>query len=231
MSAALIPVVDDPYERGGSQAEFHDQQSNEALTIPAVRNSTLYEIEDTLQCLLDSADTASSEQLEELQHDICEQIQKSIEKRDRVAQFIAHCISQSEFCAKEIARLRARKERFKNAEAHVRDYVRYVIESIGADERGKFRKLDGTTATLSLRALPTSVRVDDVDKLPAEYTRVTVEMPGDVWAQIEDTPVLWSHDLKIERVADSALIKAALERNEVVEGACLQTGGHTVQVR
>ena len=55
---------------------------------------TLYQIEEQLQALFDSAELVAPEQETEFMAELSKAIEKAVDKRQRVAEFIAHCQSQ-----------------------------------------------------------------------------------------------------------------------------------------
>src|SRR5690349_9770845 len=74
-------------------------------------------------------------------------LQTAIEKRDRVAQFLAHLESQITLAKAEIARLQERRQMYERAVERVEEYVIAAIEKLGPDAKGKYPKLEGKTIT------------------------------------------------------------------------------------
>ena len=138
------------------------------------------------------------------------------EKRDRVAHHLAHLEHQQEFAAREISRLQKFKKEREAAQSRLEGYVAYCIESLGRDKAGRYRKLEGNTTTMFLRACPASVEVTDMDSVPLDYQGATVTMPA---SMLNDVLNALEGDFReefviggtISRVADKRAIKAAIE--------------------
>jgi len=170
-----------------------------AEVVSLADSMTLYELEESLSLLIESA-----EEQEELTPELKAAIEQyavgAAEKRDRMARFLAHCESQEDLAKREIDRLQARKRRFENARARLEAYLVGFMECRG------MKKLDGLTTTLALRSCPPSVHVQDEEEVPTEYKRVTSET-----------------------VIDKTAIKVALKAGQDVPGARLVTGRHKLQ--
>jgi len=65
--------------------------------------------------LLECAETVTLEQEAQYRAELAEALQKTTEKRDRVAQFLTHCESQAELAKAEIKRLQDRRQFFERA--------------------------------------------------------------------------------------------------------------------
>jgi DNA repair exonuclease SbcCD ATPase subunit len=193
---------------------------------------SLFELEQDLQALFDSAELVTQEQETEFLADISEALQRSVEKRDRVAQFITHCGHQRENCDSEIKRLESRKRRFELAETRMRQYVQTVIESIGPNDKGKFPKLEGKTATFSLRAKPPSVAIADENAVPTEFKSLTVTVRLSTWQQLLEAA---GFDLVESESSTVSIrkteIRKAIEAGQEVPGADLRIGEHTLQIK
>jgi len=170
-----------------------------AEVVSLARSMTLYELEESLSLLIESA-----EEQEELTPELKAAIEQyalgATEKRDRMARFLAHCESQEELAKREIERLQDRRRRFENARVRLEDYLVGFMECRG------LKKLEGLTATLALRGCPPSVHIYDEEELPLEYKRT-----------------------KSETVLDKTAIKLALKAGQGVPGAKLITGRHKLQ--
>ena len=132
--------------------------------------ATLFEISDHLVALLDTVDlVATTEERTLIEREIGEAMEAEVRKVDGVAQYLAFCEDQQAYAASEIKRLQARKQSFERKEQRLKEYVQRVLESCGKS------KLEGRTATLALRACPTSVEITDESIVPDEYKCVVVE--------------------------------------------------------
>jgi hypothetical protein len=210
-------------------------------TALAPRAPSLFDLEQDYEALLDTEALVSPEQEAEFRQELALKLEASVEKRDRVGQFLLHCRHQQDNCDAEIERLVARKRTFEAAEKRMRQYVQAVIESLGVDAKGKPKKLEGNTVTFSLRAKPGAVEITDESAVPPEYKSVVVKLPVETWELIrdefrndEDDP-MWQ---ELQRASASAsctisksAVKEAIDRGADVPGADLTIGGHTLVVK
>lgn len=196
---------------------------------------TLYEIENDLAAFLDTADGGVDEALEQ---QFLDQFQatlaQAVEKRDRVAQFLAYCEQQAAFADAEIKRLQALKKSYQRAKERLEEYVVHVIRSIGPDETGRYRPLAGRTATLSIRACPPSVEIRNEEFVPSQYKMLTVTVPLAQWERAigrmdaDDATELLRSVTRMEISIDKRAIKAAIDAGETVPGADLAIGKYTL---
>ena len=200
---------------------------------------SLFDLEQDLAALLDTEVFVSPEQEAEYRQELGARLEASVEKRDRVGQFIRHCEMQQDNCDAEIERLQERKRSFIAAEKRIRQYVQVVIESLGPDAKGKPKKLEGKTVTFSLRAKPGSVEITDESVVPAEYKSTTVTLPLETWELIcddfrdDDDDPLWTEIQRAKALVSvsKSAIKAAIDRGAEVPGADLSIGGHSLVVK
>lgn len=190
-------------------------------------SSTLYAVEDHLNCLMECEDTVTPEQEEEFVRDLAVALNAAVEKRDKLGQFMAHMEQQVAFAKQEIDRLTARKKMFERAIEKAEGYVVRVIESLGTDAKGKPKKLEGQTVTFSLRNCPASVAVANEVTIPIAYKHIAVKLPVPLYERIVDA-------LDIETAAetmdaggtisvDKVALKHALQAGEEIPGAVLVT--------
>lgn len=191
---------------------------------------TLYEIEESLLALVDTDDLVSDEQRQEFENTLETQLRTAVDKRESVGRFIRFCDLNCQNCDVEIRRLQERKKRWQNAEARMRQYVQRVIESMGQDERGKFRKLEGRTVTFSLRSNPAQLDIADTSSVPDKYQDINVTFPLDVWHKlVEHAGSNAELGQSLARSAAEAKLslnrkrlREDIERGEPVNGADLQ---------
>jgi hypothetical protein len=165
---------------------------------------TLYQIEDTLLTLLETADGGIAPELEgQYRADLAQALQRAVDKRDRVGQFIKYLEDQAQFADEEAKRLADRKQMFERAAERLRGYVKWTIESMGQDQQGKWRKLEGQTVTFSLRKLPDTLQVDDEAAIPLEYKTAVITVPAAAWQR------------HLEAAGDREVILAAIIATEV----------------
>lgn len=166
-----------------------------------VKSHSLYQIEEALSLLMEAAEQNNHED-PSLQMAIDEYLQAATEKRDRVAQFLAHLEQQQELAKTEIRRLRERESFFARQQERLEIYVIQFMES------RNIRKLEGRTVTLSLRTCPPSVQILDQSSIPPQFLIC-----------------------KQEFVADKKAIKVAIESGVEVPGVDLQVGRNTLTVK
>ncbi len=188
------------------------------VSIP-IRPRTLYELEESLTCLLDWAETMNPEQECIFLDELSQALTETVEKRDAVARWMSHCESQIDLAAREIARLRDRKTSFEAALERIKQYVIRVIEANGG------RKLEGNAVTFSIRRCPASVDVTNESAVPADYRINTVKLPARIWNQLVDSlnldlyEAVMRHATFVETAVDKRAIKAALDSGVLVMGA------------
>jgi hypothetical protein len=134
----------------------------------------LWEIEETLRALVDSAETCPEELRAELEARIAWYVGTEIDKVDRVGAVLSSLDGVAANAKTEIDRLRARQQSAERARARLEDYVLRVLR-----ERDG-QPLKGRNVTLSVRHSEALI-VDDPDAVPAEWKRTTVvvDVPKD----------------------------------------------------
>jgi hypothetical protein len=196
---------------------------------------TLYQVEDDLQALLDTGEGGVPVEVEEaFRVELEAALRTAIDKRDRVGQFLSHCEAQEAHIEAEIKRLRALKGSFGRAAEKMEGYVRRVIESLGMDEKGRWRKLEGRTTVFSLRACPPSVLVTNEGAVPAKFKTLTITVPAEAWEKVAD---FLPHEYRVEFIGavkktevsiNAAAIKGAINAGEAVPGADLAIGKYNL---
>jgi hypothetical protein len=187
---------------------------------------TLYDIEEHLLALTESVETVTPDQEEEFLMDFRVALISAAEKRDAVANYLAHLEQQQEFAAKEISRLQKFKKARESEQARLEGYVSYCILSQGKDGDGRYKKLQGNTTVMFLRYCPASVEVMDMDALPLDYQSATLTMPAswlrgvlDVLEEIFCKEVRAQIESTVSFGVDKRAIKAAIEGGVDVPGA------------
>jgi len=191
---------------------------------------TLHDLEDRLDALANSAALVTPEQEQAFLVDFRIAMTTAIAKRDRVAARLAKLENQQEFAALEISRLQAFKAAKAADQARLEGYITHVIESLGKDDKGKYRRLEGNSSVLFLRTCPASVEVTDESAVPLDYKTATVRLPAALWNDVlnalddglRDT-VLAATSRDLALTADKRAIKAAIEAKSEVPGARLIT--------
>jgi hypothetical protein len=191
--------------------------------LPAAR--PLYDLEAHLAALVDTEDLVPEEMEQEYALELQATLLATVEKRDRVGQFLAHLESQIAFAHAEVARLKAREEFYERAFGRMEGYVTRVIESLGLDPEGKRKKLEGNTTTLSLHGCDKRAEVIDEAAVPTKYKRVTVTLPAETWELVCDSLDLDLRDQVLGEVkspkieVSTSLVKIDLKADIAVPGA------------
>src|SRR5579862_424181 len=200
------------------------------ITAPAelARALTLFQIEESLALLAESAEEEGL--TPEIEAALTAYLEGTVEKRDRVAEFIHFCEAMAELAKAEVKRLQARQKHFESTARRVSTMVLNVLDWLGV------KKLEGRTNTLKKRKLPPSVNVIDEPRIPAEYKRVTVTLPLPQWRVLldgvpeESRNAVLSAVLKERTSLDLKAIKQALNLEKPVEGADLALNRFKLQV-
>lgn len=188
---------------------------------PAVTSAPLYVIEEHLAALIDSAELVSPEREEEFIAEFSASLQQAVEKRDALGRFMAHLESQMAFADVEIKRLRERKALYERTFERLEQYVIRVIQSLGEDAKGKWKKLEGRTVTFSCRCCPPSVEIVDEAAVPVEYKTVDLKMPARLWEELLDRLDLEERTKTLDQVKVGAFsinktqVKAAMEKGRI----------------
>lgn len=203
---------------------------------------TLYDVEQGLQSFLDFDGEALPEEERQLfELALTEQLKTAVDKRQKCGEFIRFCELQADNCKAEVERLAARKKRFDAAAERMKEYIIRVIEEIGPDGRGAYRKLEAHTITFSVRRKPAKVEVTDESQVPSQYKDATVTMPMELWRKViglvlADGPVRdeflgWINFHPAEATVRKDPIKKTIEAGGEVPGAELKLGGHSLIVK
>jgi Siphovirus Gp157 len=245
LTAPVVVQSDDgkvyqfPAESNAQQFETSVKQAGgETLrlvpeVLPAAR--PLYDLEAHLAALVDTEEMVPPELEEQFALELRETLAATVEKRDRVGQFMAHLESQVAFAHAEVARLKTREQFYATVLARMEGYVSRVIESLGLDAKGKRKKLEGATVTFSLRGCDKRAEVTDELLVPTRYKRVTITLPAETWELVCDSLDL---DLREEVLGEAksakvevstSLVKTDLKADIAVPGAKLAGGTYLVR--
>lgn len=190
---------------------------------PPAPSRTLYDLEENIVDLLDTEELVPPDQESEFKQQLARALVDAVDKRDRIAQFLAHCECQAAFAGLEIKRLQERKARFTRAAERLEAYVIWVIQSL------RVKQLEGKHITLSLARCPSSVAIERADKVPCDYQSFTPKLPWARWAEIlnalpQDERVRLLSELNVsESQIDKLAVKEALAAGVEVPGARLVT--------
>lgn len=202
----------------------------------AVTTQPLYAVEEHLAAMIETAELVCPEQEQEFRAEFEIALTTAVEQRDRVGQFLAHLEQQIAFAKSEIERLRERKALCERALERLENYVVETIERLGTDAKGRYRKLEGTTTTFTLRACPPSVEVTDESIIPSEYKTLVLEVPAVTWERLLDgldidqrAAVLGELRCPAKVAVDKRALRAALEQGAGIEGASVVAGRHSLR--
>jgi hypothetical protein len=154
-------------------------------TPPAAR--PLYCLESHLAALLDTEELVTEDQEREYALELQATLNATIEKRDKVGQFRGHLVSQIEFAHAEVGRLQRREAFYQAALDRLDGYLTRIIDMLGLDPKGKRKKLEGNTLTISLHGCDKRVEITDEQAVPTKYKRVTVTLPAETWELVCDS--------------------------------------------
>ena len=205
----------------------------EPAPLPAAR--PLYDIEQHLAALVDTEELVPDDQEQMYALELHATLLAVVEKRDRVGQFLGHLESQIAFAHAEAARLKTREELYARALARMESYVSRVIESLGTDGKGKRKRLEGSTVTLSLHGCDKRVEIKDERAVPTKYKRVTITLPAETWELMCDSLDLDFREQVLGEVkspkveVSTSLVKADLKAEIAVPGAELAGGTYLVR--
>ena len=197
--------------------------------------ANLYEIETDLMALVDSAETVTEEQAEEYRQALEVALSTSIKKRQNVGQFILHCHRHEDACDGELQRLTALKRQYASARQRIEDFVVRTVLTIGPDDKGKLKALEGETVKLLVKSTPDAVIVDNETLLDDEFRTVSVTMPASLWqALINDLSAsAVGHAaglIKETSTPNKTAIRNAIKQGREVRGAAMR-GGYRLECK
>ena len=206
--------------------------------VPAVPPAArpLYDLERHLAALVDTEEIVPEELEREYALELQATLLATIEKRDRVGQFRGWLQSQIAYAHAERIRLEARESFFQRAVDLLDSYLTRIIESLGLDAKGKRKKLEGNTCTISLHGCDKRAEVTDEEAVPTQYKRITVTLPALTWELVCDSldfnmRAQVQGDVRSPKIEVSlSAVKADLKADIGVPGAKL-AGGTYVEVK
>jgi hypothetical protein len=200
--------------------------------IPARPNScTLYELEDTLQALVNTIDLAEDPSVQEMILDeIGQTLQRTKEKRDRVVAFLRHCEQQQEFADAEVERIQKRKRLIARVHQTLESYLVRIIDEFAEPDRRGVKRLEGNFSSMRLQKNPESVVITDDQALPVAWKDVVITMPAYAWEALlqrldrDERVVFEKHIRKTEFKPDKRAIAGELKKGLKIPGADLKFG-------
>ena len=227
MATTSLPVIQSgdgkvfqfPNEPEARQFEVAAKEAGgETLRLGPVTPATpatakpLYDLELHLAALLETEDLVPAELEQEYALELQATLAATAAKRDRVGHFLSHLEAQMAFAKAEVKRLQEREAFYTKVFEKLEGYVMRVIESLGLDDKGKRKKLEGNTITLSLRGCTKCVEVTDELAVPTKYKRVTVTLPAETWELVCDSLDL---DLREQVLGEVKSAKVEVSRSAV----------------
>jgi hypothetical protein len=183
-----------------------------------VRHMSIFEIDEALELLMDSAveeASANNGQLsEELQRALSTYVEAFGEKVDRIAQYLKAQDAEAEIAKREAARLQARQKSAEARAKSLKSFLCYFMES------RQLRQLKGRLNTLT-RAKNScdSLVMHEGALVPPAFHRITVSFAWDEWKMVLDA--LPPSPLA-ERLADESAVTKEIDRTRLSDA--LQSG-------
>lgn len=184
---------------------------------------TLYQAEEQLAALADTAAVVPEEQLREFAADLARATEQGLAKRDACTRFLLHIRDQIAFSKAERKRLAEREATLEAGLARFEAYLLSVIAQHGKQTSPTIKRLEGRVGDLCAVDGPGSVEITNEAEVPTEYRRVVVRMPADAWDEligltgVEDWP-----DVDVTYSISATDIRAAIKAGKDVPGATLK---------
>jgi hypothetical protein len=203
--------------------------TKELVPAPSHR-CTLYEVEDTLQALVNTMDLVEASDRQAILEEIGQALCRSKEKRDGVVAFLRHCELQQKFADAEIERIEKRKAFIRRVQEELERYVIQVIEEFAAPDRRGVKRLEGNISSMRIQQNPESVLITDLDSIPRAFKQAVLTMPAYAWEALlvrlggEDRKTFEALVEKIEFRPDKKAIGVELKNGNQIAGADLKFG-------
>jgi hypothetical protein len=210
----------------GSESE--DPRAPQVLS----RSMSLFEIDESLSALMESAVDAAAEnngeipaELQQALLDYCEAFGQKV---DNIARYIRSQEFEAGSAKAEIQRLEQRKAAAEHRAERLKGLLKFFMES------RNIRSMKGTLNTISLRTnSQDSLVLSDTSKLPPEFWRVTVVLNLRDWQEVlSQLPhehafrIRFENAQMVKREPDNTSIRAALASAIILDGAELRRGNH-----
>ena len=195
---------------------------------------TLFELDQSLSFLMESATEAAADNNGEIPEELRQALLDYCEAFGAKVDNIANYIKSQEFEARnaktEIDRLQSRQAAAENRVERLKGLLKYFMES------RSLRCMKGRLNTISLRKnSQDSLVVDSADKVPSEYCRVSITLPvPELEELLRHLPE--EHSLRarltpdsnglVKREPDNTRLRTALASGVPVQGAELRRGNH-----
>lgn len=181
---------------------------------------TLYEVEDELAALADTAAIVPEERLAEFAAELARATEHGLAKRDRCIRAFQHVRDQIAFSKAERKRLAEREAALEAGLARFEAYLLGVIAQHGKQTSPTIKRLEGRVGDLCAVDGPGSVEITDEANVPWRYMTVTLRIDGALWLKICDR--FDKGELPEPEVAPNKVaIKATIQAGGTVPGATL----------
>jgi hypothetical protein len=195
---------------------------------------TLFELDEALSLLMESAIEATAENNGELPDELRQALLDYCEafgtKVDNIANYIKSQEYEARNAKSEIDRLQARQAAAENKVERLKGLLKYFMESHGIPS------MKGRLNTISLRKnSQDSLVVDRPDTIPSEYWRISATIALPEWQELlnhlpEEHPLrarlASDGNGMVKREPDNAKLRTALASGVTVQGAQLRRGRH-----
>jgi hypothetical protein len=203
-----------------------------ARTHALSREMSLFQIDEALSLLMDSAMEASAEdngeipaELQQALLDYCEAFGQKV---DNIARYIRLQEFEAKNASAEIVRLEQRKAVAEHRVERLKGLVKYFMQS------RNIRSMKGALNTISLRQnSQDSLVLTDTSHFPAEFWRVTVVLNGAEWAELLSClppdhvlRMRFGNTEAVKREPDNVSIRSSLAGGTALVGAELRRGHH-----
>jgi len=196
---------------------------------------TLFELDESLSLLMESATEAAADNSGEIPDELRRALLDYCEAFGAKVDNIANYIKSQEFEARnaktEIDRLQSRQAAAENKVERLKGLLRYFMETRG------LRSMKGRLNTISLRKnSQDSLVVDSIDRIPSEYWRVSISLPHpeleELLRYLPEEHRLRAclapegNDGYVRRESDNTKLRTVLASGVPVQGAELRRGQH-----
>lgn len=196
------------------------------------KEMSLFDLDESLCLLLDSAQEAAEENNGEIPAELQEAIltycEAFGEKVDNIARYIHAQEAVIAVAGAEAERYALRKARAEHAVARLKSLLKFFMDS------RNIRAMKGRLSTISLRKnSQDSLLIPDATAIPAEYCRICLTLNAADWNDAlrylpHDHPVRarFGNPDTVKKGPDNAKIRTALVAGASVAGAELKRGEH-----
>jgi Siphovirus Gp157 len=199
------------------------------------KEMTLFELDESLSLLMESATEAAADNSGEIPDELRQALLDYCEAFGAKVDNIANYIKSQEFEARnaksEIDRLQSRQAAAENKVERLKGLLRFFMETRG------LRNMKGRLNTIWLRKnSQDSLVVDGIDRIPSEYWRVSISLPHpdleELMRHLPEGHALRArlapegYDGSVRREPDTTKLRTALASGMPVQGAELRRGQH-----